>query len=312
MKIHYAIDTLPPHVQTWVTMGTFDGLHLGHLSILRDMQKRAHLQNAQTVVLSFDPHPKKVLFPDGEPLPQIQSLEEKAAVLEQMGIDHLLLLPFNMELAKLSAEDFVRDILVNGLHVAGVYMGYDHRFGKNRVGDIHLMAQLGEVYGFEVHQMEAYAPKGIPVSSTKIRQALLNGEMVEANAMLGRPFVLTGEVIKGQQIGSKIGFPTANILVQGVDKLIPKFGVYAATLNWNSQLYAVALNIGYRPTVNQSLQLHVEGHILDFEGDLYGKCITLELHQRLRDERKMGGLDELVAQITKDVQWVNDWFVASF
>jgi riboflavin kinase/FMN adenylyltransferase len=150
------------------------------------------------------------------------------------------------------------------------------------------------------------------VSSTKIRQALLNGEIVQANKMLGRPFVLQGEVIKGQQLGSKIGFPTANITVQGLDKLIPKWGVYAAVLNWNNTQYAVALNVGYRPTVSSTIQLHVEAHILDFDQDIYGKCITLELHQRLRDEKKMNGLEDLVAQITKDVQWVKDWYASSF
>jgi riboflavin kinase/FMN adenylyltransferase len=293
-------------------MGTFDGLHLGHRSILLEMQRKAQEQLAQTVVLSFDPHPKKVLFPDSEPLPQIQSIEEKALVLEDWGIDHLVLLPFTLELAQLSATDFVRNIIVNGLHAAGVYMGYDHRFGKNRIGDIHLMAQLGDVHGFEVKQMEAYAPDGLPVSSTKIRQALLNGEIVEANKMLGRPFVLQGEVIKGQQLGSKIGFPTANIHVSGEDKLIPKFGVYAATLNWNNKKYAVALNVGHRPTVSNALQLNVEAHILDFNDDIYGKSITLELHERLRDEMKMNGLDMLIEQIKKDVQWVRDWFVSSF
>jgi riboflavin kinase/FMN adenylyltransferase len=312
MKIHYAIDTLPPHVKTWVTMGTFDGLHLGHRSILLNMQQKAQEHHAQTVVLSFDPHPKKVLFPDSEPLPQIQSLEEKAQVLDEWGIDHLVLLPFTMELAHLSATDFVRSIIVDGLHAAGVFMGYDHRFGKNRIGDIHLMAQLGEVHGFEVKQIEAFAPDGVPVSSTKIRQALVNGEIVNANKMLGRPFQLKGEVIKGQQLGSKIGFPTANITVQGLDKLIPKWGVYAAVLNWNNTQYAVALNVGYRPTVSSTIQLHVEGHILDFDQDIYGKCITLELHQRLRDEKKMNGLEDLVAQITKDVQWVKDWYASSF
>lgn len=312
MKIHYTIDTLLPHVKTWVTMGTFDGLHLGHRSILMEMQRKAQEHQAQTVVLSFDPHPKKVLFPDSEPLPQIQSLEEKALVLEQWGIDHLVLLPFTMELAKLSAEEFVRDVIVNGLHASGVYMGYDHRFGKNRVGDIHLMAQLGELYGFEVKQIDAYAPEGVPVSSTKIRQALSSGDIATANAMLGRPFVLQGEVIKGQQLGSKIGFPTANIAVQGTDKLIPKWGVYAAILNWNNVQYAVALNVGYRPTVSSAMHLHVEAHILDFDQDIYGKCITLELHHRLRDEKKMNGLEDLVAQITKDVQWVKDWYASSF
>jgi riboflavin kinase/FMN adenylyltransferase len=312
MKIHYAIDSLPPHVKTWVTMGTFDGLHLGHRSILEDMMLKAKAQHAQTVVLSFDPHPKKILFPEGEPLPQIQSLDEKAGVLENWGIDHLVLLPFTLTLAQLTAQDFVRDILVNGLHAAGVYMGYDHRFGKNRVGDIQLMSELGELYGFEVVQIPAYAPEGIPVSSTKIRQALLNGEVSKANVMLGRPFVLQGEVIKGQQLGSKIGFPTANIHVLGEDKLIPKFGVYAATLNWNNKKYAVALNVGHRPTVSNALQLNVEAHILDFNEDIYGKSITLELHERLRDEMKMNGLDMLIEQIKKDVQWVRDWFVSSF
>jgi riboflavin kinase/FMN adenylyltransferase len=276
------------------------------------MMLKAKAQHAQTVVLSFDPHPKKVLFPEGEPLPQIQSIEEKALVLEEWGIDHLVLLPFTFELAQLTAQDFVRDILVNGLHAAGVYMGYDHRFGKNRVGDIQLMYELGELYGFNVVQIPAYAPEGIPVSSTKIRQALLKGEIVEANKMLGRPFVLQGEVIKGQQLGSKIGFPTANIHVLGEDKLIPKLGVYAATLNWNNKKYAVALNVGNRPTVSNALQLNVEAHILDFNEDIYGKSITLELHERLRDEMKMNGLDMLIEQIKKDVQWVRDWFVSSF
>lgn len=293
-------------------MGTFDGLHLGHLSILEDMKLKASAQHAQTVVLSFDPHPKKVLFPEGEPLPQIQSLEEKAGVLESWGIDHLVLLPFTLTLAHLTAQDFVRDILVNGLHVAGVYMGYDHRFGKNRAGDIQLMTELGELYGFEVVQIPAYAPEGIPVSSTKIRHALLSGEVSKANAMLGRPFVLQGEVIKGQQLGSKIGFPTANIQVSGEDKLIPKLGVYAATMNCNNKKYAVALNVGYRPTVSHSMQLNVEAHILDFNSDIYGKSITLELHERLRDEMKMNGLDMLIEQIEKDVQWVRDWFASSF
>jgi len=293
-------------------MGTFDGLHLGHRSILDDMMIKAKAQHAQTVVLSFDPHPKKVLFPEGEPLPQIQSLEEKAGVLESWGIDHLVLLPFTLTLAQLTAQDFVRDILVNGLQVAGVYMGYDHRFGKNRVGDIQLMSELGELYGFEVVQIPAYAPEGIPVSSTKIRQALLNGDVSKAKAMLGRPFVLHGEVIKGQQLGSKIGFPTANIFVLGEDKLIPKWGVYAATLDWNNKKYAVAVNIGHRPTVSHSLQLNIEAHILDFNSDIYGKSITLELHERLRDEMKMNGLDMLIEQIKKDVQWVRDWFVSSF
>ena len=293
-------------------MGTFDGLHLGHRSILDDMMIKAKAQHAQTVVLSFDPHPKKVLFPEGEPLPQIQSLEEKSGVLESWGIDHLVLLPFTLTLAQLTAQDFVRDILVNGLHVAGVYMGYDHRFGKNRVGDIQLMSELGELYGFEVVQIPAYAPEGIPVSSTKIRQALLNGDVSKANAMLGRPFVLHGEVIKGQQLGSKIGFPTANIFVLGEDKLIPKWGVYAATLDWNNKKYAVAVNIGHRPTVSHSLQLNIEAHILDFYSDIYGKSITLELRERLRDEMKMNGIDMLIEQIKKDVQWVRDWFASSF
>ena len=293
-------------------MGTFDGLHLGHRSILDDMMIKAKAQHAQTVVLSFDPHPKKVLFPEGEPLPQIQSLEEKSGVLESWGIDHLVLLPFTLTLAQLTAQDFVRDILVNGLQVAGVYMGYDHRFGKNRVGDIQLMSELGELYGFEVVQIPAYAPEGIPVSSTKIRQALLSGDVSKAKAMLGRPFVLHGEVIKGQQLGSKIGFPTANIFVLGEDKLIPKWGVYAATLDWNNKKYAVAVNIGHRPTVSHSLQLNIEAHILDFNSDIYGKSITLELHERLRDEMKMNGLDMLIEQIKKDVQWVRDWFVSSF
>lgn len=310
MKIHYSVDTLPPHVKTIVTVGTFDGVHLGHASILYAMHERAKECGGQTVVLSFDPHPKKVLFPDAEPLPQIQSLDEKIVCLEQCGIDHFVILPFTVEMSRLTAEDYVKKILVEGLHAQYVFMGYDHRFGRNRLGDIQMMRILGEIHGFEVEEIAAFAPNEVPVSSTKIRHALQQGDILLANEMLGRPFILSGEVIHGQKLGRTIGFPTANVAVSGADKIIPLAGVYAAKTVINNTQYSAALNIGYRPTIDQSIGLHVEAFILDFNGDLYGKNITLELHHRIREERKMNGLDALVAQIQNDVQWVRDYFSA--
>jgi riboflavin kinase/FMN adenylyltransferase len=310
MKIHYSVESLPPHVKTIVTVGTFDGVHLGHATILNAMQERARLSGGQTVVLSFDPHPKKVLFPDSDPLPQIQSLEEKILCLDRCGVDHFVILPFTLDMSRLTAEQYVSMILVEGLHADCVFMGYDHRFGKNRVGDIQLMRSLGDIYNFEVVQMEAYAPNDIPVSSTKIRSALHEGNVAVANQMLGRPFALGGEVIHGQQLGRTIGFPTANIAVHGTDKLIPKIGVYAASTIIEGIRYSVALNIGYRPTIDGSIGLHIEAHIIDFNSDLYGKHINLDLHERIRDEKKMNGLDALKSQLLQDVQWVRDYFSA--
>jgi riboflavin kinase/FMN adenylyltransferase len=310
MKIHYSVESLPPHVKTIVTVGTFDGVHLGHVSILNAMRQKALIGGGQTVVLSFDPHPKKVLFPDSEPLPQIQSLEEKIACLESCGIDHFVILPFTIEMSRLTAEQYVKMILVDGLKAHCVFMGYDHRFGKNRVGDIQLMRNLGEIHGFEVEQIEAFAPNNVAVSSTKIRTALHEGNVAVANQMLGRPFALGGEVIHGQQLGRTIGFPTANISIHGVDKLIPMVGVYAASTTIQGVRYSVALNIGYRPTINGSIGLHIEAHIIDFNSDIYGKHIDLDLHERIRDEKKMNGLDALKSQLLQDVQWVRDYFSA--
>ncbi len=308
MKIHYSVNSLPPHVKTIVTVGTFDGVHLGHVSILKAMSERARLEGGQTVVLSFDPHPKKILFPDAEPLPQIQSLDEKIACLEQCGIDHFVILPFTIDMSRLSAEEYVKNILVDGLNANCVYMGYDHRFGKNRTGDIQLMRSLGEIHGFEVEQIEAFAPQGIAISSTKVRNALHDGNVALANAMLGRCFVLVGEVIHGQQLGRTIGFPTANLSVYGVDKLIPKVGVYAAKTTILGVQHEVALNIGYRPTINGSIGLHIEAHIINFNQDIYGQQLIIELHDRIRDEMKMSGLDALKDQLKKDVQWASDYF----
>lgn len=308
MKIHYSVQTLPPHVKTIVTVGTFDGVHAGHASILKAMVDKARTLGGQTVVLSFDPHPKKVLFPDAEPLPQIQSLDEKTACLEELGIDHFVMLPFTLEMSRLTAEDYVKEILVDGLHATTVFMGYDHRFGKNRTGDIHLMRNLGEIHGFDVEQMAAFAPQDIPISSTKIRSAIQTGNVQSAKQMLGRPFMLSGEVIHGQKLGRTIGFPTANLQVHGTDKILPLNGVYAARTVIEGKSYAVALNIGNRPTVAQERVIHVEGYILDFSGDLYGKNLTLELHERIREEKKMDGLPALILQLENDVQWVRDYF----
>ncbi len=308
MRIHYTLQTLPPHIQTFVTVGTFDGVHLGHASMLKNMVEGAKQLNAQTVVLSFHPHPKKVLFPESEPLPQIQSMDEKIGSLTALGIDHFVLLNFTLEMSQWSAQEYVNKVIVEGLHAACVYMGYDHRFGKNRIGDIQLMRNLGEIHGFEVVQIPAFQTGEVTVSSTKIRTAIGEGNISEANKMLGRPFEISGEVIHGHQLGRTLGFPTANLAVAGEDKILPAPGVYAATWKNGEELHAVALSIGYRPTVNTAPTLQVEAYILDWSGDLYGKSITLEIHEHLRGELKFNGLDALVQKIQEDVEWVKNWF----
>ena len=305
MEIHYQLPEQPfPH--SIVTMGIFDGIHLGHQALIHTMMREAKEKNGCSVMLTFDPHPKKVLYPDDTSLKMIQTIEEKKTYLQNMGLDHLVILPFTHEIARLSAEDFVRQIFVKGLGAKKIFMGYDHRFGKNRLGDFTLMQQLAPLYSFELAKIEAVEINESPISSTKIRTALREGKIAQVNAMLGRNFQISGRVIHGKKLGRTIQIPTANLDLENENKFIPKNGVYSAWayVPGHSQPYACALNIGFRPTVDQELQLHIEAHLLDFNMEIYDQWITLELVDRIREEQKFDSLEILVQQIKKDIECI--------
>ena len=308
VKIHHSIPTeILPHAI--VTMGTFDGIHLGHQALIQTMVKEAREKEGCSILLTFNPHPKQVLYPDSEPLKMIQTLSEKTNFLKNTGLDHLIILPFTIEMSRWSAEDFTRNVFVKGLNAQKIFMGYDHRFGKNRTGDFALMQSLSELYHFEIAKLSAVHMHALPISSTKIRSAIEYGEIKKANEMLGRPFSIQGTVIHGKKIGRTIQVPTANLGNIPSDKILPKNGVYIgkAKIDGQGNYHYCAINIGLRPTVNQDLSIHIEAHLLNFNEDIYDKNITLEWLDRIRDEVKFSSFEELVLQIKKDIEWVRQY-----
>lgn len=310
MEIHHGIP-LHPIAHPIVTMGTFDGVHLGHQKLIEQMVKDAKEKNGSSVLITFHPHPKQVLYPDTEPIKMLQTLEEKINFLQKTALDHLVILPFSHEISRWSAEDFVRNVFVKGISAKKIYMGYDHRFGKNRTGNFSLMQELATLYHFEIHQLPAVLKETSPISSTKIRTAVTNGEIAVANQMLGHSFCLSGKVIHGKKLGRTIDVPTANIQIHNPHKMIPKFGVYLgiAMVEGDDNKYKAAINIGVRPTVDDEPRLHIEAHLISFNQDVYDKIITLELFERIRDEQKFEHFDQLIQQIKSDIEWVKNYSI---
>lgn len=285
-----------------VTTGTFDGVHVGHRRIIARMNEVARKVNGETVLLTFDPHPRMVIYPDDHGLQLLSTLEEKVHLLEEAGIDNLIVHPFTREFSRTTSIDFVRSILVNKLGTHRLVIGYDHHFGRNREGSFEHLKDCGPLYGFEVEEIPAQEVDDISVSSTKIRQALDEGDVRTAADYLGADYRLTGKVVEGRQLGRTIGFPTANIKVHDPNKLIPATGVYAAHVVLNGTRFGAMLNIGYRPTVNDVPSRTIEAHLFDFEGDLYGKSVELRFRANIRDEQKFGSVEELQAQLAMDRQ----------
>lgn len=281
-----------------VTIGTFDGVHMGHRKILDKVITEAELRNEESVVLTFYPHPRFILNENSD-LKLLNTIEEKTELLSKTGLDALIIHPFSKEFANLSAEEFVKTILVDQLHISKIIIGYDHKFGKNRTADIHDLIQFGAKYNFEVEQITAQELDEIAVSSTKIRTALGEGNITLANNYLGYPYSLSGKVIHGNQIGRTIGFPTANIQMADTFKLIPKKGVYVVRCLIKDQLVKGVMNIGNRPTVDGT-SLSIEVHLLDFDATLYGFEISVYLLDFIRDEQKFENLEALTSQIEDD------------
>lgn len=300
MKIHHQSLSFPRPNQAVVTTGTFDGVHLGHKTIVDRLIESARQTEGESVVVTFDPHPRQVLYPNDQSLKLLQSIEEKAARLEALGVDHLLVLKFDKAFSELSSDAFVRNILVDAVGTRKLVVGYDHHFGKNREGSFESLRKQGLIHGFTVEEIPAHDIDQVSVSSTAIRKALILGDIKTANSYLGYPYSFQGEVVQGNQMGRQLGFPTANLRISHALKLIPAIGVYAVTVVVRDRIFKGMLNIGYRPTLTQDLILTCEVNILDFSEDIYGETIQVRFMDRLRDEKRFAGKDELIRQLQED------------
>lgn len=288
-----------------VTIGTFDGVHLGHRKVIRRLQELAHRVKGETVIFTFYPHPRLVLNKENNGLRLINTLEEKKVLLEAAGIDHLVIYPFTKEFSKLSYVEFVEQILVKQLGMKYLVVGYDHRFGHNREGKYEDLKVFADQLNFKIERQDVLNMDAINVSSTKIRKAIGEGDIKTANKYLGYRFFIKGDVVDGKKLGSKIGFPTANIDPQESYKLVPKDGVYAVKVDVDDKRYLGMLNIGVRPTVNNQLDNRsIEVNIFDFDQDIYYKNITIHFYKRIRNEQFFASIDELKAQLAKDKEAV--------
>lgn len=282
-----------------VTIGTFDGVHIGHQKIISRLVDIAKTNDLQALVLTFFPHPRMVVQKDSD-IKLINTIDEKAAQLQELGVDHLVVKEFTKSFSRLTSLEYVRDVLVNKLKVKHIIVGYDHHFGRNRTATIDDLIEFGKFYDFEVTQIDAQEIGDVAVSSTKIRTALHEGKMKIANQFLGYDFMLTGIVVKGKGLGSNLNFPTANIYIEESYKLIPKEGVYLVQSNLNGHQTYGMMNIGKNPTVSQDNKTHIEVHFFDFDGDLYGKTLKIELLDHLRSEIKFPNIDALKEQLEND------------
>lgn len=304
MTVYTNIQDLPIFNHSVITIGTFDGVHYGHQQILELMKSAAKQVNGETVIITFHPHPRKIIGTNKAPIFLLNTLEEKINLLEKYGIDHLVIIPFTEKFAQQTAEDYISDFLVNTFHPHTIIIGHDHRFGKDRTGDFQLLADKALEWGYQVKEIPGYMLNNITISSTKIREALLKGDIENAHDLLSYDYYFTGKVVKGNQLGRTIGYPTANIEMIDENKLIPCNGVYSV-LATNEKLkinqQGGMMNIGYRPTVEGNTRT-IEVNLFDFDQSLYDETLTITLKKYLRSEVKFSGLDELKKQLEKDKQ----------
>ena len=300
MRIYHHISELSNLANTIVTIGTFDGVHLGHQKIIKRLVELKNKQGGEIVLFTFDPHPRKVLFPEQIDLKLINSTDEKCELLKQFGIDHVLVYPFTKEFSKMHAEEYISDIIAKGLKTKTLVIGYDHRFGSNREGNIDTLKQFATTLHFNVEEIPAQEINQLNISSTRIRKAIDEGDVKTANEFLGYSFFVTGIVIKGKQLGRTIGYPTANILIEDPDKLIPKIGVYAVNVILHGNSYKGMLNIGTNPTTDNDYKIKIEVNIFNFDKDIYGETLKVEFVKWIRNEEKFANLDELKLALAND------------
>ena len=300
MKVFNSFDNLGEIKNPVLTIGTFDGVHVGHQKIIQQINKEADKLNGESVLLTFYPHPRIVLNPKNHGLSLIQTQEEKLKKLDRFGLKNVIVIPFTPEFANLSAEDFVLKYLVEKLKVKNIIIGYDHQFGKNREGGVNFLNKLSNQHKFRVTEIPAQEINDVNISSTLIRKAIENGDMPSANKFLGEKFSIQGSVVKGQQLGRTIGFPTANIEITDTTKIIPPKGVYHVSVEVKGVKYYGMMNIGERPTVSDSGIKSIEVNIFDFNKEIYGEITTISIFEKVRDEIKFNSIEELKNQLKID------------
>jgi riboflavin kinase/FMN adenylyltransferase len=299
MRIFNSIGRLPDFSNTVFTQGTFDGVHLGHQKILKRLKDETEKAGGESVLLTFWPHPRLFLFPEDNELKLLQTLEEKIDELEKAGVDNAVVLPFTREFSQMLPEEFIKDFLVNSLNIHTAIIGYDHRFGRNREGDIQLLKSCQSQYNYKVLEIGPEDIDDITISSTKIRNSLLSGDVDTANAYLGRPYSFSGKVVHGKKLGRTIVFPTANLAINHPNKLIPAIGVYAVQCKVDDRIFGGMMNIGNNPTV-PGKDFSVEVNIFDFNAEIYDKVIEIFVLAKIRDEKKFGNLEELALILQLD------------
>ena len=310
LKIIHSLKDFSTTTQTVLTIGSFDGFHIGHKKIINKIIQAAKKTNAESLVLTFFPHPKLVLNQNTD-IKALNTIDEKIELLQNAGLQNLVIQEFDKEFSELSAQKFVKQILVDKLNIQKIIIGHDHRFGKNRSANIDDLIIFGKQYQFEVEQISAQEIDAVAVSSTKIRQAILDGNIQQANQYLGYNYPLTGTVVMGKQLGRKLGFPTANINIIENYKLIPKIGVYIIESQINNKIIFGMMNIGNRPTVDGK-SLTIEIHFLDFNEDLYHKKLKISILTRMRNEQKFNSLDDLKNQLQNDKAYTKHYITTQY
>jgi len=298
MQVHQDIAHLPAFTNAVITIGTFDGVHEGHQTIIKALKEEASRVGGESALITFQPHPRKIVQP-AKPLQLINTLDEKIELLGKSGIDHLVIVPFTTAFAEQTAEEYIHDFLIKNFHPATIIIGYDHRFGKGRTGDYRLMEEKAGEYNYALLEIPKHVLDEIDVSSTQIRKAILDSDVETANRLLGYPFFFEGLVIKGDQLGRKLGYPTANLQQLDLDKIHLGHGVYAVYVDVEGERKSGMLSIGNRPTLTRSDE-RIEVNIFDFDRDIYGKIIRVTVISYLRSQEKYASLDALIEQLHKD------------
>jgi riboflavin kinase / FMN adenylyltransferase len=299
MKIIKDLKEIERDEKTVITLGTFDGLHLGHQRIVNLLLRKSKESGRRNFLITFDPHPRKII-PGRNDVKLLSTLEEKESILEKLGLENLFIVKFTSEFSKQTPEQFVEKYLINGIGLKEIVIGYDHHFGKGRDGNFKLLQKMGDKYNFTVDVVPEFMIEGETISSTKIRNALLNGDVVKANKMLGRLYSFKGKIVKGDDRGKELGFPTANLSIKNEDKLIPAEGIYASECIIDGEKYYGLLSLGSRPTFYTDGEIIPEFYIFDFNKNIYGKSLEVCLVEKIRDGEKFNSVDELIAQMKND------------
>lgn len=301
MKIHYDIDQLPGFKNAVITIGTFDGVHMGHRQLIQKLKEEAAKIGGETVIITFHPHPRKVVSSTILGIRLINTLDEKIGLLEELGIDHVVVVPFTEAFANQPAEDYIKEFLIDRFHPHTIIIGYDHRFGRDRLGDYRLLEKYADELGYHLKEIPKHILDNISISSTNIREAILHGDIITAETLLGYQFFFSGTVVDGDKLGRKLGYPTANLKIKDEEKLVPGNGIYAvyAELADETTRLKGMMSIGFRPTVDGKKRV-IEVNLFDFDREIYGETLKVYVKKYLREEVKFNNLEDLVKQIDQD------------